>query len=275
MTNFFRKNSTGSVVLLHLQRLFKGVMAAMMLYALCGTPCLLAATQWQTLTRGIDYTNIPLNNTGGSIHAFKIDLNDYRLSLARAQDGGDKSANVAQLALQNQGIIAINGGFFDPFDNPLGLRIEKGQLLNSLRPISWWGVFYVLNNHRAYIDSQRDFTLAPNIDFAIQSGPRLIINGRIPPLKDSFDARSALCINKPGNVIIAITQNAAPTPTQFAQLLQRPTTKNGLGCYNALNLDGGSSSQLYANVNGFQLLIPSFNNVADGVVVVPLQILRK
>ncbi|MFN7098059.1 MAG: phosphodiester glycosidase family protein, partial [Gammaproteobacteria bacterium] len=228
-----------------------------------------AATRWQNLANGLDYTNIPVNSTGGKIHAFKIDLKEYKLSLARAQDIGSKSANVITLAIQSGGIIAINGGFFDPFHTPLGLRIENGQLLNPIRPISWWGVFYILNNKHAYITSMKNFTLSPNIDFAIQSGPRLIVNGSTPTLKDDYAARSALCIDRQGNVIIAITESIAITPEVFAGLLRRPTTQNGLGCYNALNLDGGSSSQLYAVIGNFHLMIPSFSNVADAVVVVP------
>jgi uncharacterized protein YigE (DUF2233 family) len=237
--------------------------------ALVCTSNAFAATQWQNLATGIDYTNIPVNSTGGKIHAFKIDLKQYRLSLARATDNGSKSANVAALAMQSGGVIAINGGFFDPFHTPLGLRIEKGQLLNPIRPISWWGVFYTLNNNRAYMTSMKNFTLNPSIDFAIQSGPRLIVEGTIPPLKDSYASRSALCINHQGKVIISITENVAVTPEVFASLLKKSTNQGGLGCYNALNLDGGSSSQLYAAIGSFHLMIPSFSNVADAVVVVP------
>lgn len=234
----------------------------------CATSTL-AATQWQNLANGIDYTNISVNSTGGKIHAFKIDLKQYKLSLARAPDFGSKSANVASLAIHSGGIIAINGGFFDPFHTPLGLRIENGQLLNPIRPISWWGIFYTLSNKHAYMASMKNFTLNPNIEFAIQSGPRLVVNGTIPQLKDSYAARSALCIDQQGKVIIAITESVAITPEIFAELLKQSPAQNGLGCYNALNLDGGSSSQIYAAIGSFHLMIPSFSNVADAVVVVP------
>jgi exopolysaccharide biosynthesis protein len=48
-----------------------------------------------------------------------------------------------------------------------------------------------------------------------------------------------------------------------------PPIEGGLGCMNALNLDGGSSTQLYAKTQDFSLSIPSFSAVTDAVVVVP------
>ncbi|NNM58688.1 MAG: phosphodiester glycosidase family protein [Legionellales bacterium] len=238
-----------------------------LLITLYFTPISLADTEWQTLSNGLDYTNVTVNSAGGKIHAFRVNLNDYKISLVRAKDYGSSSDNIINLALDAKGLIAINGGFFDPFHNELGLRIQDGQLLNPLRPISWWGVFYILNSTHPYISSQQTFSLNPSINFAVQSGPRLVVDGSIPPLKDSYASRSALGIDKENRVIIAITENIAMTPNAFAAILQAPAEKDGLACYNALNLDGGSSSQLYAHINQFNLMIPSFSNIADAIVV--------
>jgi uncharacterized protein YigE (DUF2233 family) len=228
-----------------------------------------AATVWQNLAPGIDYTSISLNEPmHGAVHAFRIDPTQYSLSLANARDYGMGTSNVGMLALRSQALVAINGGFFDPLHNPLGLRVQNGKQLNPIRPISWWGIFS-MHNHRATITAQKYFAENTPADFAIQSGPRLVVNGNIPKLKDNYDARSALAIDRQGNVIIAITENAAITTSQFARILQASTSADGLNCYNALNLDGGNSSQLFAQVGKFNLLIPSFNNVVDAVVVLP------
>lgn len=237
------------------------------LFTFCFTSVSLAQTQWQKLQDGLDYTNITVNNAGGKIHAFRIDLNHYKISLVRAKDYGRESNNIINFALDGNGLIAINGGFFDPFHNALGLRIQDGKLLTPLRPISWWGVFYIINGTHPYISSQKGFSLNPSMSFAIQSGPRLVVDGKVPHLKDSYASRGALGIDKQGRVIIAITENIAMTPDAFANTLQASSQKNGLACYNALNLDGGSSSQLYAHINQFNLMIPSFSNVTDAVVV--------
>jgi uncharacterized protein YigE (DUF2233 family) len=228
-----------------------------------------APTVWHKLAPGMDYTHISIDETdSANIQAFRFNPNLYKITLARAQDLGMNSANVASLALQNNALIAINGGFFDPTHNALGLRIKDGLQLNPLRRISWWGVFYTVGN-RPYITSLQGFGGSKKVDFAIQSGPRLLVNGQIPPLKPGYDARSALAIDANGNIIIAVTENTALTTTDFARLLKTPAAQGGLNCVDALNLDGGSSSQLYAQVDKFRLTVPSFSYVSDAVIVVP------
>ncbi|MEB3216158.1 MAG: phosphodiester glycosidase family protein [Nostocales cyanobacterium 94392] len=70
--------------------------------------------------------------------------------------------------------------------------------------------------------------------------------------------RSAICTTKSGNLIIAAVHDRAggtgPSLTEHAQLMQK------LGCVNALNLDGGSSTSLYL---GGQLLDRSPNTAAS------------
>jgi exopolysaccharide biosynthesis protein len=51
--------------------------------------------------------------------------------------------------------------------------------------------------------------------------------------------------------------------------MAKPETQGGLACLSALNLDGGSSSQLYASMDDFVIDIPGFSRVADAIVVRP------
>jgi exopolysaccharide biosynthesis protein len=95
-----------------------------------------------------------------------------------------------------------------------------------------------------------DFNRYSNI---IGAGPLLIQNRQIvldakaEKFSDAFinerAIRSGICTNAAGNVLIASVHNraggAGPTLAEHAQLMQQ------LGCVNALNLDGGSSTSLY------------------------------
>lgn len=221
---------------------------------------------WQTLSPGIEYLDLQAGQLSpwSHIYAFRIDLEKNKLSLASAKDIHAISASAERFAIRSKALISINGGFFDHQFKPLGLRVSDYQLKNPIKPISWWGVFYIKKN-TPYITSMRQFHLNEDIEFALQSGPRLLVAGNIPRLKEGIADRSALCITKTNRVIIVVSTNAAMTTNTLAELLKKPP----LSCDNAINLDGGSSSQLYANIRTFQLNVRGFTNVADAIIVKP------
>jgi len=226
-------------------------------------------TVWKLLTPGIEYTSIDTNHLAGKLHAFRIDLNYFSMGLLFAQDSQEVMASVKHLADEHNAMIAINGGFFSPDHIPLGLRIQNGKIRTPLKTsTAWWGVFYVENN-RPYVTTPKNFQYNQNITFAVQAGPRLLVDGHVPTLKENFDERSALCITRGGQVIIAATDNARLSTGELANLLKNPSKQGGLECQDALNLDGGTSTQLYANIGRFYLYVPSFMPIADAIVVTP------
>lgn len=226
---------------------------------------------WQALQSGLDYTTIPIedaNNLPGKLHAFRIDLTQYQLNLGTASDLARNSASAQMFGTNYHALIAINGGFFTPGREMLGLRIMNGKVLSPIKPISWWSVFYIKNN-QAYIVPSSAFQNTHDISFAVQSGPRLVINGNVPSLKPGIDERSALCITHDGKVVIAATENTPLATKELAKVLKQSNKNGGLACQNAINLDGGSSTQLYAKIQDFDLDIPNFNTVTDAVLVLP------
>ena len=109
-----------------------------------------------------------------------------------------------------------------------------------------------------------EFNRYPHI---LGAGPLLLHNNRIvldPTLEQFSKAfakqkaiRSGICTTSSGHLIIAAVHNRiggkGPTLLEHAQLMQR------MGCINALNLDGGSSSSIYL---GGQLVNRSPNTAA-------------
>lgn len=228
-------------------------------------------THWQEVKPGLEYTKIGMLSGFhmGHIHAFRVDLSKFNLKLAIAEDERNKIASVEDLTISNKGIVGINGGFFSQELKPLGLRITNYEQRYPLKATPWWGVFYILNHH-PHIVSQKQFKRDKNIEFAVQSGPRLIVNDRIPlSLKPGVDNRTAIGITKDEQVIILVTENLNLTTTQLAKLMRTPQIEGGLGCDNALNLDGGSSTQLYANSDGFSIEVAGYSAVTDAILVVP------
>lgn len=110
----------------------------------------------------------------------------------------------------------------------------------------------------------REFNRYPHI---LGAGPLLLQNSRIvlDATSENFSKafakqkaiRSAICTTSSGRLIVAAVHNRiggkGPTLPEHAQLMQR------MGCINALNLDGGSSTSIYL---GGQLVDRSPNTAA-------------
>lgn len=224
------------------------------------------ANNWQIIAPGIEYQDINQNNIVNlnHIHVFRIDLQYNKFRLGLAKNLHEESSFVDVYAKKYNSIIAINGGFFDKSFRPLGLRISDNHQFNTLKYISWWGVF-TINNNKPKITNARDFNKNLNVNFAVQSGPRLIISGVIPKLKPGYAERTALGITSDDKVIILVTQNNPMSTTSLAKLMSSPP----LSCANALNLDGGSSSQIFVNAPNFKLNVSGFAEISDAILVSP------
>jgi uncharacterized protein YigE (DUF2233 family) len=244
---------------------------AFILVLLITTASVATPTYWHTLAPGLEYTKISMLSgfRAGSLHAFRINLAFFNVELAIAEDVKNKIATVADLTKANHGVIGVNGGFFSQELKPLGLRIAHYKQRNPIKSTPWWGVFYI-ENGKPHIVNQRNFKKNKEIEFAIQSGPRLVVNGKIPlSLKPGMDSRTALGITKNNDIILVATENLRLTTTQLASVMLAFQIDGGLGCVDALNLDGGSSTQLYASFKNFYLDIAGYSAVTDAIIVVP------
>ena len=227
---------------------------------------IIAAPAWQTVMPGLEYAQFsPSAASWGRLHVFRLDPYQYHLSLALASEQEQRSLSVKRLAQAHNALVAINGGFFSPDFKPLGLRVKNGELLNPVKRTSWWGIFYVARN-RIRIVAQREYRQPKGLQFAIQGGPRLIVNGRIPKLKAGLAQRTAIGYDKRGRVLLVATQNHAMSTTTLARFLRDTPS---IRCFQALNLDGGSSTQMYANISDLDLDIAGFSTVTDALLVKP------
>ncbi|MDE2042161.1 MAG: phosphodiester glycosidase family protein [Alphaproteobacteria bacterium] len=142
--------------------------------------------------------------------------------------------------------FAMNGGMFTPDYVPLGLYMENGQRLHKLNTHSGQGnfaippngIFVLTRDHRADIIKTQDYSPDPNIQYATQSGPMLVIDGKI---NDAFHRRSAnlnvrngVCVRADGKVILSMSKQPISF-YDFAAHFQHE------GCENALYLDGAIS----------------------------------
>ena len=148
--------------------------------------------------------------------------------------------------------FAMNAGMFKEDQSPVGLYVEKGQKLHGadtragggsnfhMKPN---GVFWIGDGAAGVTETSRYLAAPPAARYATQSGPMLIVDGaihpRIQPNGTSEKIRNGVGISNSGAVVFAIADEPV-TFDAFARLF-----RDGLGCRNALFLDGSVSS-LYA-----------------------------
>lgn len=144
--------------------------------------------------------------------------------------------------------FALNAGMFDDEGHAIGLLIERGKALHPLNLRKGGGNFHLLPNGvflirqdgTAEVVSSRRFEPAPDIAFATQSGPMLVIDGKLHPAFDpdgtSRFIRNGVGIGPDGNALFVISEE----PVSFGKLAR--FFRDALKCRNALYLDGSVSS---------------------------------
>lgn len=156
----------------------------------------------------------------------------------------------------SESILALfNAGIFNKNYEPEGLLVANGklekELNNSIDSFGNFylqpnGVFYINKDSSAHVRSREIFTnLDGENDFlhATQSGPMLVIDGKIhprfnPQSKNKF-IRNGVGVNKKGHIVFIFTEHPVNLYS-FASIF-----RDEFGCFNALYLDG-AISHLYS-----------------------------
>jgi uncharacterized protein YigE (DUF2233 family) len=176
---------------------------------------------------------------GAPVKVLLLPQTEFQGSFYFPKAGGTITA-LAALEANPDAIAAFNGGYFLPGGKPLGLLVEDAQERNPLRRADW-GVFFLDQQGHARILHRREYAAqtppaAPV--FAIECGPRIVVGGKALKLKPSRERRTVLAITGTGKILVAVFPRPVDLATVAEYLLQRWAVTE------ALNLDGGSSTQL-------------------------------
>lgn len=196
-----------------------------------------------------------------SFEVIKIDPTQVKIKTLLPKNS--KIKTIKDLTIENKAILGINSNFFDKKNNPLGLIINENKLIHKLKDVSWWGVFYIKEN-KPYIVHTQDFKSDPKISFALQAGPRLIVDKKAQILKPNRSAKTAIAINDQNEIFLIITRQYIEMIT-LTEFLSTPIKSGGLKVSWALNLDGGSSSQLYLKTDHLEIDIPGIKSIPVGL----------
>ncbi len=177
-------------------------------------------------------------------------------------------ASLSSVLENKQAIGGVNGGYFEPDFTPVGLLVSQGKtrqkfkkakLLSGILAVSPKGSISILRSHR--------FDPKPGAyREAIQCGPMLLEDAiPVPGLNSEKIARRTVAATGPGQRcgLIYIT---SVTLADAAEILTIPKVLGGWSPTAALNMDGGSSSALWARDT---ISLPEIKRVRNFLEVVP------
>jgi uncharacterized protein YigE (DUF2233 family) len=191
---------------------------------------------------------------GAAYTVCEIDLRHHAVRLFWRKSDGAPYGYLAALPPAHRAgrlAFALNAGMYDPAYRPVGLYVENGRELvranNRPGPGNFHmrpnGIFYVAGETAGVQDTVSFLKARRSVDFATQSGPMLVIDGRLHPLfarSSSRKFRSGVGLRDEHTLAFAVS-DAEVTFGEFARLF-----RDRLQCDNALFLDGGSVPSLYA-----------------------------
>lgn len=146
-------------------------------------------------------------------------------------------------------VLAINGGMFDDGGMPIGYYVEDGRRLKMLNRKEGPGNFHLLPNGIFFGQSDSNWqvlsadafalTVSERPTFATQSGPMLVVDGRLHPAiandGNSRLLRNAVGVDAHGRAQFVISEE----PVSLGKLAR--FFRDVLGTSNALYLDGNVS----------------------------------
>ncbi|TGE06619.1 phosphodiester glycosidase family protein [Hymenobacter fodinae] len=180
--------------------------------------------------------------------SYQVNPRRQTLRLYWQDERGEKLRSIRRLRewLASRGqrlLFATNGGMYKAGNVPLGLLLEQGVVRTPLDTTQGVGNFYLQPNGVFYLTAGGQpgivltaaFSRVPDVRYATQSGPLLILNGRVHPAfkphSPNLHIRNGVGILPNGNALFAMSKEKVSF-LDFATYFQRQ------GCQTALYLDG-------------------------------------
>lgn len=210
-----------------------------------------------------------------------FDTKQWRL---RVLDNGpdQKKPKYASLAkaLETEGCAAgVNGGYFamDTFA-PVGLMIAESSRTGSLNMDPWLhGILCVKQGapHHVSLIPRENFTDDPAITQFLQSSPWIMQKGKIthapgPSDFNTTSIRTFIAVDATGSVALGYCERA--TFYEIGALLASPATRKTFIAFDALNLDGGTSSAFCLRTGPKPISKPEMRPVRNflGIEAIPV-----
>lgn len=193
---------------------------------------------------------VRIRHADQTFDTYTVDYPKEKIQLYWKDERGNKLKSIDSLkaCVGRKGqrlVFATNAGMYMEDYSPLGLYIERGKMLRRLNTVKKAsgnfylrpnGIFLLTKDRAMVIPTSQYQSIKERVVFATQSGPMLVIDGRLHPAftkgSKNLNIRSGVGIDTAGRVVLAIS-NSLTSYYDFATLFQEV-----FHCKQALFLDG-------------------------------------
>lgn len=226
-------------------RLKTSIISTLLLFCLSMLTASCVNAQWLELTADLGFKTSSVSRYlffSSEIILVRSSLKLFKPAVLRASEFGSEVADATTFVDQTRAAVVVNANFFNEKHAPLGLIMSRGILHQGLKPGSGLlnGVFAFGVTSGSKVFRADKFSSLGIID-AVQAGPLLVEGGYATSIRDQRrERRAGVCIDQQDRIIIFASSSElwGITLSELQELLL------GVGCRDALNLDGGGSAQL-------------------------------
>jgi uncharacterized protein YigE (DUF2233 family) len=207
------------------------------------------------------------NGVSARLTAIVFSAKSYSL---RVVDSTSPGSTKAASALQEAGCVAgVNGSYFQADYRPVGLMVADGREIHPLEKAKLLAGVLLARGAKLEIVRSSKFTKSPDIRQAVQCGPMLVEEEHPTTGLNSERSARRTIVATDGHGRWALIYLTSVTLADAARIL---TTPGALGDWvpsTALNLDGGSSSGLWAATSPAAVTLSEFGHVRNYIGIVP------
>ena len=223
-------------------------------------------TGWQSIAPGVEYRELKIDQGDRSdrLRIARIDPAQTRLHVLYDPD---RSRRVSEWLSTSNALLAVNGNYFDPQNQALGLVVQDGQRRGGVVYEGFGGMFAVNGDAARVRWNVTDPYLGEPLTDALQNFPMLVLPGGSPNLEIDDNGRRSLRTavgqDRSGRIVFVVSPAPTFTLTEYGQWL----AASDLDLDAALNLDGGTSSGLVLRSGQRNLGVDSWIEVPSVIVV--------
>jgi uncharacterized protein YigE (DUF2233 family) len=252
-------------------------MRNLLLVSLACAAASLPAAAWEvtgsrelgTLPGGGQVREVEVSEDGRTarITAILFSSRSYDLRVVDSPDPGQ--TKLSSVLAQAGCIAGVNGGYFHPDFRPVGLAIADGKQLHPFEKAKLLSGVLAVRGARIEMVRSSRFQNSGDVRQAIQAGPMLLDSGAPSVgLNAERTARRTVAATD-GRGQWGLLYMTSVTLADAAGILTIPALLGPWNVMQALNLDGGSSSGLWAESSPHPVTRPELGHVRNYIGIAP------